>query len=73
MYQSKFILHVLIFVRTQCWASVLLQDAHFGWRYANRSTKATHQDWKTDFSLVHTVNCYLNLNKQQSLVFEDQF
>jgi hypothetical protein len=27
----------------------------------------------SDFSLVCLINWYLNLNKQQSLVFEDQF
>jgi hypothetical protein len=40
--------------------------------------KLEHQSYPSklkdsDFSSVHPINYYLNLNKQQSLAFEDQF
>jgi hypothetical protein len=75
LYQCKFILRVLIFVRAQL---VLSLSPPSGCPFWVKICKLGHQSYPSrlkdsDFFLVCPLNCYLNLNKQKSLVFEDQF
>jgi hypothetical protein len=75
LYQYKFTLHVLIFVRAQLALSL---SPPSGCSFWVKMCKLGHQSYPSrledsDFSSVHSINCYPNLNKQQSLVFENQF
>jgi hypothetical protein len=75
MYQFKSILYVLIFVRAHL---VLSLSTHSGCPLWVKMCKLGHQIYPsrledTDFSSACSINGYLNLNKQQSLVFEDKF
>jgi hypothetical protein len=75
MYQCKSIHHVLIFVRAQLVLSLSLPSrCPFGVKMCKLGHQSHPSRLKdSDFSSVHPINCYLNLNKQQSLVFEEQF
>jgi hypothetical protein len=66
MYQCKFILYVLIFVRAQL---VLSLSPPSGCLFWVKMCKLGHQTCPSrlkdsGFSSVHPINCYLNLNKQ---------
>jgi hypothetical protein len=75
MFQCKSILHVLIFVRAQL---VLSLSPPSGCSLWVKTCKLGHHSYPSrlkdsNFSSVHPINCYMNLSKQQNLVFEDQF